>query len=1248
MKIAREHLERNKLAQTESPPLPTTEFTLPRLQGNDIEEHFYRLGAAHSAPYLDLAKAFADASLPPKPDAWVRVSGWIRYNIDGSYEPVAFPPDDALAFDVETLYKLQPFAVMATAASRYNWYSWVSPWLLGESEDPQQLIPFASPKPRLLVGHNVGYDRARIQEEYHLERTQNRFLDTMSLHVAVTGLSSHQRAPWMKYKKLKQARLQEAAEAGLSSDASTGPRWEEVSAMSSLEHVAKLHCGIDLDKSARDYFSSEDKQDVLDHFQDLMGYCASDVSVTHSVFSVVLPAFLSGCPNPVTFAGILAMGNSFLPVDKAWQNFLEKAEGLYNKLTNQVDLELQKLADQARRLMSQRDANGIPEFEKDPWLSQLDWTPKKARDVDIFPAAAQLQAIEGNVGADAVPQDKAPGVPAQPDTTQMNEPVIETVAEIRQSVMTDDSSNSDVAGSPRWYTQLLYKEGGGITRQAAETIVPLLLRTSIHGRPMQYDETFGWIYGMPEDSARPHTYAQLVHPNPFGQNIIGYQPFKTSTRSLLSARTAKLLADGVMSSPMRDLMQDALAVGFSSRSPNKDTAYLAVESALLKIASDLRSVPDGSWKDDPWLSQLNWSGYTPQKTADPPRVEEQPTNVQKSDEASQPAPPPNRSRRRASSLFPGNERVEPATPEAPSRALSRRPMTPSPRIPSRTRSNADELDENSFIWPKWFWDMYKPRPDQSGPNLTIRSKAAPLLLRLRWRNYPLFHSRQHGWLYRAPKEDITDEEERDEAGQLPVIGGTKQPNRPSATRRKTAKSQESKPEKECPSTDLYLYEDRAHFYYKLPHKDGGDANVGTPLAKTFIPAFEDGTLSSEFVAAKAALDMNAQCSYWISARERVMNQLVVWKDAQRDRGFPQDVGQDPFGMILPQVVTMGTVTRRAVESTWLAASNAKKNRLGSELKAMIRAPPGHSIVGADVDSEELWICSVMGDAQFGFHGATAIGWMTLEGTKAAGTDLHSKTASIMGITRDQAKVFNYSRLYGAGVKHAVQLLLQGNPKLSKEEATHAAKQLYSATKGDRVHQARPPFNRKLWYGGTESHVFNKLEDVATANDPRTPALGCGITSALAKKNLPATEMSKAGEDFMPSRINWVVQSSGVDYLHLLIVSMEYLIRRVCISPPGPASVRHRSLTLVILQFDISARFMISVHDEIRYLVKDEDKHRAALALQISNIWTRALFAHRLQMESLPQVCIDVLLFLYKLTNGSHISVVLRLVLSCRY
>ena len=84
-------------------------------------------------------------------------------------------------------------------------------------------------------------------------------------------------------------------------------------------------------------------------------------------------------------------------------------------------------------------------------------------------------------------------------------------------------------------------------------------------------------------------------------------------------------------------------------------------------------------------------------------------------------------------------------------------------------------------------------------------------------------------------------------------------------------------------------------------------------------------------------------------------------------------------MILPQLVTAGTLTRRAVERTWLTASNAKENRIGSELKTLVEAPPGHALVGADVDSQELWIAAVLGDAQYaGEHGATPLGWMTLQ------------------------------------------------------------------------------------------------------------------------------------------------------------------------------------------------------------------------------------------------------------------------------
>lgn len=39
--------------------------------------------------------------------------------------------------------------------------------------------------------------------------------------------------------------------------------------------------------------------------------------------------------------------------------------------------------------------------------------------------------------------------------------------------------------------------------------------------------------------------------------------------------------------------------------------------------------------------------------------------------------------------------------------------------------------------------------------------------------------------------------------------------------------------------------------------------------------------------------------------------------------------------------------------------------------------------------QELWIASLLGDADFaGEHGATALGWMTLQGEKAEGTDMY--------------------------------------------------------------------------------------------------------------------------------------------------------------------------------------------------------------------------------------------------------------------
>src|SRR4051812_9267321 len=87
--------------------------------------------------------------------------------------------------------------------------------------------------------------------------------------------------------------------------------------------------------------------------------------------------------------------------------------------------------------------------------------------------------------------------------------------------------------------------------------------------------------------------------------------------------------------------------------------------------------------------------------------------------------------------------------------------------------------------------------------------------------------------------------------------------------------------------------------------------------------------------------------------------------------------------------------------------------------------------------------------------------MTLQGNKSDGTDMHSKTAALIGIGRDQAKILNYGRIYGAGLSFAERLLIQFNPKLSSAEAKAKAKAIYKMTKGERRYLLNEMGRRRL-------------------------------------------------------------------------------------------------------------------------------------------------------------------------------------------
>ena len=865
--LSKKHLEKHQLLGKNTDVIPPIAFDIPALRGNALDEHFQRLGHNAAEPYLSLAREYARADLPRPPRKWVRQSGWTKYLPDGSSFAVEAPQEQMLTFDTEVMWKESSFAVMACAASDKAWYAWLSPWLLGESDSGQHLVPLGDKsKERIVVGHNIGYDRARIVEEYNIEQSKNFFLDTMSLHVAVNGMCSRQRPTWMKHKKNRDMRDKITSENN-STELSTllenrmmseeeEELWVGRSSINSLRDVAKFHCNVTIDKAQRDAFGEYNRDGINQRLDELLDYCAADVAITHRVYQKVSPAFLEVCPHPVSFAALRHLSSVILPVDKSWEKYLDDAESTYHRLSNDVERRLVELATKAV------DVKSDPEqYQEDAWLGQLDWSGQ------------EIKMVKG----------KKKGDPPRPAARQKK------------------------PGMPKWY---------------------------------------------------------------------------------------------------KDLFASAKATELS---------------------------------------------------------------------------------------------------------------------------------------------------------LTVRTRIAPLLLRLSWDGYPLVWSDKHGWTFKVPIQQTSKYAEKAVA--------------------KCDMSEEK---------NLGLRDDRQHQYFKLPHKDGPQARCASPLAKGYLQYFENGTLSSEYAYAKEALEMNASCSYWISARDRIMSQMVIYEGEAI--GLEKPATSKQQGYILPQIIPMGTITRRAVENTWLTASNAKANRVGSELKSMIKAPPGYCFVGADVDSQELWIASLVGDAQFKLHGGTALGFMTLEGTKAAGTDLHSKTAKILGISRNDAKVFNYGRIYGAGLKFASTLLRQFNPTLSEKETHDIATRLYQETKGAKTTR-KVLGDRSFLRGGTESYVFNRLEEFAEQDRPRTPVLGAGITEALMRRFI-----NKGG--FMTSRINWAIQSSGVDYLHLLIISMDYLIRR----------------------YNLTARLAITVHDEIRYLVKEEDKYRAAMALQVSNIWTRAMFSQQMGINDLPQSC----------------------------
>lgn len=350
----------------------------------------------------------------------------------------------------------------------------------------------------------------------------------------------------------------------------------------------------------------------------------------------------------------------------------------------------------------------------------------------------------------------------------------------------------------------------------------------------------------------------------------------------------------------------------------------------------------------------------------------------------------------------------------------------------------------------------------------------------------------------------------------------------------------------------------------IPHPEKRGKRVTSVFAKGFVEAGEKSILDAPDANASAMLKKYVSTTLWASMQSRIHSLKV-----HDFEGFP---------VCIPRLAVTGTISRRCADSVWQVLSNPKAKRIGSELKSMIQAVPGYVFVGADVEAQEAWIASMLGDMLTGgYCGITGFAYSIYIGSKSKGTDFHSLNAARTGLSRSDAKIPGFATLYGGGVAGVTDYLLALNPNLTYEEARVIAQAFISAFKGDYD-------NYRSLAGGLASEAFNAMSMIANAPNPETPVLKARLTRALA-----------GIKDFATTRNNWVVQSSGADFRDCLVCFGNYFFR----------------------DLGVDGRLILTIHDEIRYMVREEHARKAAYALQLAHIYTRALFIREMGMDCLP-------------------------------
>ena len=279
---------------------------------------------------------------------------WTLYKFDGTVERVSYPRGDIGIHDVETYVKRDSYPVMAGYLSQEGMHIWLHPSLVTDTPFYPLLISIGPGK--TIIGHNVSYDAIRLEESYHLLTDEVNCIDTMSMHIAVAGMSSKQKTAF--------------------STDFYAP-WKRVTSNNNLVDCYNLHCKpirplTQDDKEIRNIFVYGDLPAFKANLLDLIHYMILDHYYTFELFKNLFKTYLFYNPEAFTLKGLIKVCGARVPVVSDWENWLVSVEKSYFETKSETNKSLTELATE---LVKDFKADTLD--MSDPWVSQLDWTIAK-------------------------------------------------------------------------------------------------------------------------------------------------------------------------------------------------------------------------------------------------------------------------------------------------------------------------------------------------------------------------------------------------------------------------------------------------------------------------------------------------------------------------------------------------------------------------------------------------------------------------------------------------------------------------------------------------------------------------------------------------------------------------------------------------------------------------------------------------------------------------------------------------------